>query len=419
MATGKSIAVGVAVLAAGCAIGWLAAAPSSHEVAAGTDKLVATTAERDDARTALEALRVEASKAHDDAGRQSARVRALETSLRDERAARTNAEDQLAKLVTKAPAGPKVPRKARFSEPGFDEVLAKLDWDSVGEHFGAMPSALGSLLTALAEGKKPEDLPPETTEGLTKHNGPLVTVAVKLMQGKVPGTGANGAFTHPAFMANAMAAALENLNLPLSDAQAARVEEISRRFVAEDVERLGRYDDATMQIKKIEEEGGLRDRFFTEARTVLSAEQLEALSPAAVRDRLQFDLFSSGILLYTVTRPMKYDSAVQFGGDVAKALSSSLRLTDEQKTKFAVIAAEWAAELPKDITTRTNDPLDKLGILRNHNALVSAGQTRRLIERAVNDLQLAGDSLNGARKWGVILMPSPSGGEAPGADDGR
>ena len=409
MGAGKVLAVGVVAFVAGVGAGWILASPDPQIAADQATKLATATKTADDAREAVTSLRSEVLRAHDEVTKQTARARELETKLADADAARVLAQAEVAKAPAPASAdGVSAKRRARFSEPAFDAALATLDWDSVGEHFAAMPAPLAALLTALGEGKSPQDLPPETTEGLTKHNGPLVTVAVKLMQAKVPGTGANGAFTHPAFMSNAMAAALDDHGLPLTADQANRIQEITHRFVAEDQQRLGAYNDTTMQIRKIEEECLLRERFFVEARVVLTQEQRDALSPPAVRDRLQFDLFSSGVLLYTVTRGVKYESATQFAGEVAKSLQGALRLSDEQKAKFRDITLEWAAALPKDITTPTGDALDKLGVLHVHAALVSASQTRALVERAVNDLQLAGDSLTGARKWGAILMPLPT-----------
>ncbi len=410
MGAGKTAVVGVVALVAGGAIGWLASAPKVEEAQKRVAALEPVVKERDDAKEAVSNLRAETQKAHDEVQRLAARDRELSAQIRDLQTSLDAAKSEVAKLTAPAaPAGaPADGRKQRLSHPAFDEVLGKLDWNGVSEHIGAMTKVLSDLGVALSEGKSPDELPPETSESITKHNGPLVTVAVRLMQAKVPGTGANGSFTHPAFMSNAIIAVLEGAGKPLSADQTTRIAEISTRYVAEDAARLLRYDDSTFQIRKVEEEGDLRDRFFQEARGVLTAEQLELVSPAATRDRLQFDLFSAGILMYTVTRPVPFKSAVEFAETVAKSVGGPLRLNDEQKAKVAVIAAEWAAALPAEITRRSENAFDKAGMLPTRNSLISATETRKLIERIARDLDLQGESLAGARRFGIVLMPQPN-----------
>lgn len=417
MGAGKTAAVGVVALVAGGAIGWLVSAPKVEEAQKRVAALEPIVKERDDAKEAVSSLRAETQKAHDEAQRLGARDRELSAQIRDLETALAAAKAELEKAKTPAAVSgaPAESPRQRLSHPAFDEVLGKVDWNGVSEHIGAMTKVLADLGVALSEGKSPDQLPPETTESITKHNGPLVTVAVRLMQAKVPGTGANGSFTHPAFMSNAIIAVLEGAGKPLSADQTTRIGEISKRYVAEDAARLLRYDDSTFQIRKVEEEGDLRERFFQEARGVLTAEQLELVSPAATRDRLQFDLFSAGILMYTVTRPVPFTSAVDFAETVAKSLGGPLRLSDEQKAKVAVITAEWAAALPAEITRRSDNAFDKAGMLPTRNSLISATETRKLIERVARDLDLQGDSLAGARRFGAVLMPNPNTGGA--ADD--
>lgn len=420
MGAGKTAVVGVVALVAGGAIGWLVSAPKVEEAQKRVAALEPVVKERDDAKEAVSNLRSETQRAHDEVQRLAARDRELSAQVRDLQTALDAAKADLAKA--KAPAAGAAgaaaeARKQRLSHPAFDDVLGKVDWNGVSEHIGAMTKVLSDLGVALSEGKSPDELPPETSESITKHNGPLVTVAVRLMQAKVPGTGANGSFTHPAFMSNAIIAVLEGAGKPLSDDQMTRISEISKRYVAEDAARLSRYDDATFQIRKVEEEGDLRERFFQEARGVLTAEQVELVSPAATRDRLQFDLFSAGILMYTVTRPVPYTTPAKFAEDVAKSLGGPLRLSDEQKTKLAVIAAEWTAALPGDITRPSENPFDKAGMLPTRNSLISATETRKLLERVARDLELQGDSLTGARRWGVVLMPQPNTRGGEGEDE--
>lgn len=409
MGAGKTAVVAVAALVAGGAIGWFVAAPKVEEAQQRVAALEPVVKERDDAKEAVASLRAETQKAHDEVQRLTARDRELSAQVRELQTALDAAKAAAQKpKPTGDLAVPAGAAKQRLSHPAFDEVLGKVDWNGVSEHIGAMTKVLSELGVALSEGKSPDQLPPETSESITKHNGPLVTVAVRLMQAKVPGTGANGSFTHPAFMSNAIIAVLEGAGKPLSDDQMTRISEISKRFVAEDAARLARYDDSTFQIRKVEEEGDLRERFFQEARGVLTAEQVELVSPAATRDRLQFDLFSAGILMYTVTRPVPYKGAAEYAETVAKSLGGPLRLSDEQKTKLTVIAAEWAAALPADITRRSENAFDKMGMLPTRNSLISATETRKLLERVARDLELQGDSLAGARRWGVVLMPQPN-----------
>src|SRR5437773_9396627 len=105
--------------------------------------------------------------------------------------------------------------------------------------------------------KAGEDLPGEEIGKLQQHNGPLVAAAVKVMK-ELPGTGANGSFTHPAFMANAIAATLDAAGKPLTPEQATAVEALARQFSDEDARRLQGYDASAYALQKTYDEAELR-----------------------------------------------------------------------------------------------------------------------------------------------------------------
>jgi hypothetical protein len=160
-------------------------------------------------------------------------------------------------------------------------------------------------------------------------------------------------------------------------------------------------------MKKLVEEGDLKDRFFDRVREILSVAQLDAISPPVTRDRLAADLWSEGLLWVTVTRPVRFEKKEQLVETTSRSLGTMFKLDDAQKTKVAAIAADWAARLPQPLVERKPDALEALGMSPADLVADAAAETRRLVERIATDLALSGDQLTAARNWGVVFLPVP------------
>ncbi|MHC4821375.1 MAG: hypothetical protein ACYTDX_06615, partial [Planctomycetota bacterium] len=150
----------------------------------------------------------------------------------------------------------------------FDEfeVLNEVDWDSVGDSLGKMIPIIEDMAAAGREGRK---LDMNEVGKIATLNASLIKAAVSL-DGKIPGSGINGSFTHPAFQANAIASALAAAGLPLDKAQTDQLAALGRKYTDSEAARNRGYGDETWALTKIIDETREKDRFFAEAFGVLN-----------------------------------------------------------------------------------------------------------------------------------------------------
>jgi hypothetical protein len=367
-----------------------------HQVAAMTSDL----ADRD-ARAKRQADEFESKlrAAQKDAAESRKEVERLTTELEPAKAAAAKASAPPA-LTASAPA----PKGPRFAFGQF-ATLSQVDWKTVGENLNAMTP----LVTKISEKlKKDGELPGEEYGKLQQHNGPLIAAAVKVMK-ELPGTGANGSFTHPAFQVNAIAAALDAAGKPLTDAEASALEKIGREFSDEDARRLQGYDASAYALQKTIDEADLRRRFFDAAFAALAEDQRDALTPPAVKGQLGFDLYSDGLLWMTVLRPLSFkekdvDALVTAAAGV---LNTALKIPREQQDTARGVIAKWARDLPASLVAAP----EGAGADRDRSVepiREGAKQTVALLQRLVLDLKLEGAQADAARKWPVVLQPAPS-----------
>jgi RNA polymerase sigma factor (sigma-70 family) len=251
-----------------------------------------------------------------------------------------------------APAGPTIAAApaadaakaapAAFSFGEYDAVLGEVDWKSVGTNTRAMAPLIESLWESSRTGK-PLDL--EGVGRIQEHNGALIRAATKIA-GKIPGTGVNGAYTHPAFMSHSIAATLEAAGLPLTEAQAKGLASVGREFSEKEKARAAGYDDRALLLQKVLDEAELKDRFFEAAFALLTPEQAQTLTPPAVKGILGMDLFSSGLLLATVVAPVPAADRAAFVEGIVRTAGGRLGIVEEKRGDLRRVVGEWAATCP-------------------------------------------------------------------------
>lgn len=298
--------------------------------------------------------------------------------------------------------------KTHFAFDRHAKSLAAVDWKTVAENVGAFPPLVQQVLQALREGR---EVSPEAAGELQRRNGPLVTVALRL-GADIPGTGANGKFTHPAFSANAMASTLASLGKPLSAAQLTALEAVARRASDEDEERRAAYKDDVPALRRIADEADLRRRFYESARALLTPEQLETLSPAEIRDRLACDLWCEGLLWLQFARPVQASAPADLAKAALPAVAGMLRLSDADRARAEPIVADWAAKYPAAVLARPHDAYEKAFWVKCSVVAAAAESTLQLTQRLVRELDLSGPQAAGARSSQAVLVPVPT----PGAD---
>jgi hypothetical protein len=300
----------------------------------------------------------------------------------------------------------------RFAFPEFGEAIAKVDWKSVGRNTRAMVPLISSLRDA-AGSKEPPDL--AEIGKIQKHNAALIEEAAKIM-GKVPGIGANGAFTHPAFQVNSMAATLDAAGLPLTDAQAKALGQVGTEFTEKEKARAAGYTDATWELQKVIDEADLKDRFFEAAFAVLTPEQRNALVPAGTKGLVGFDLYSSGLMLAQLLAPVQTKGRDDYAAKTAQSLGNRTGLGEEQKAEVQRVVAEWAATLPEEWFTKEfertiGQPLIPVALVAE-----SARRDLALLQRIVREMPVPEEKAKALRRTSFILFPMLDRDGGPGGE---
>jgi len=338
---------------------------------------------------------------------------------REEEERTRRAQDELAALREEAttgasredvgPAPDPVPARIpgeqgpAFFADDYEGALREVNWDVVGKNLSQMMVLIPKIAGSLARNESPgaDDL-----GRVQQLNGPLVTAALKVQE-NLPGVGANGKFSDPSFMINAMSTTLSVAGKPLSEAQANALESTAKTWMARDRRRREAYDESTWLIRQLYEESELKDRFFAEAFSHLSREQVETLSPPDVRGRVRLDIFSSAILFTTLSRPDFFDTKEGLLESTLRGISGTLRLSDEERDQARPMIATWTESLPDELLEHETDALDQHGLIHVSLVQKAARHQERLVKELASTLELDEERRAGMRRYPVIHVPIP------------
>jgi hypothetical protein len=287
--------------------------------------------------------------------------------------------------------------------PGLDSALAEVDWDEVGSNVIRMRPDLDAFAESRAHGT---NLAPEVLRRIQTHNRPLVMAALTFEGGLKSGD-PNTAYTHPAFLSNAIVAALENAKMPLSDAQQKAVAEVAVRYTEEETKRKAAYAPDTWELQKILDEAELRDRFYDETFALLTPEQQAALVNPALRGRVGVDLFSSGLTWQMRQMPLLFRDVDQLAELVVARIVASLGgdWTDVQKDDLARLVAEWLATWPRGTLETVADPYALAGMTPTLYVRESGRRQLAFLQSLGAALSFEPARLQALRAGGIVYVP--------------
>ncbi len=289
--------------------------------------------------------------------------------------------------------------------PAVRDALAATDWPAVAENLAAMLPVADEIVGALARGERPSA---ESIGRSQELNGPLITIAMRLEAAGVPGTGANGAFTHPAFMSNAIAASLEALGMPLDSAQQAALGHVGAEFARRERQRVAARTVDAVKLRRLVEEAEQKRDYFAAARALLSDEQRNALCPPAVRGRVAADLFSEGLVWVGRAQPLTYRDEAH----LAELIEARLLGDADETARGAArdIVAAWVAALPREIVDHHADALDRVGMVDAAYTTTCARHVAALTETLLRDGGVSAGAAARLRDLGgtVVLFRAPS-----------
>lgn len=332
-----------------------------------------------------------------------ARLQQRLTEATTERTAAAPTTNDVAATPTEAAATPPPAAvSAAFVDARYAEVLAKVDWAKIGEVTKEMQPMLVELLKQAAETGKPST---ELALKLQELNGKLVSQVPAMLQSGAPGFGPNGAYTHPLFVANSLAATLAAGGKTLDPNQLAAIDGLVKSFAAE--------NDAVaaaprgFELERLLAETEMKDRFFAEVTSRLTPDQQAMLYP---RDMAEYDganLFGTGLMVRPYAAAIPAKDPADFARLASNRMTEDLGLDDAAAARVRSIleaSATRATEsfsMPVDATEKTLRMMRKG---RAAAALRAQIEAMRAIER---DGGLTPDQLAKLRKAQQILVPIP------------
>jgi len=254
--------------------------------------------------------------------------------------------------MAEAKPPPADPRAFRFGlsekTPTFDQA----DWASLAGHMTAMTAAIPGLMDVLASGKQPDA---GSLAKIQEHNMPLAAFAIQAAN-ELAGTGPNGAYTHPAVIANLMRAALAEAKDPLTPEQEAAIHALGLAWAGEMERAVASYGATTLALRKTVDEVDAKIRFLNAARATLTATQQAILFPAATTGRVQLDLLSPG-LVYIMRQPVMSGTRESLETQLLTGLTGLAGATEPEGAPHAWIARAWLDALPGALQPRgARDP---------------------------------------------------------------
>jgi hypothetical protein len=307
-----------------------------------------------------------------------------------------------------APAAPKRPlaerAKPRFHVEGHDDLDAR-DWQEIAEAY----LELGPVQRDLTENPEP---PPVERPSPDRPMPPrLAKVANAMERFRASAVDApderfkRGLLTdvsHPAFGANLIAATLDLVKMPLTEAQAARIGELAREAtpVVDAADPPILPDDGSYRLDHIVAKAEAVDGFYYQAFSALTREQGEAVSPEKWRNRARTDPLSSGSMWTGIANLQPYAELPELVDRMTDGIMHHFHIQDRREELHAIVAA-WAAELGYD-------PAEELELKQAPRTSRLTRDARRmtvLMRKVVGDLKLPPEAVEDARSEPSFYVP--------------
>lgn len=209
----------------------------------------------------------------------------------------------------------------------YADALKDIDWELMGKTTLEMQPLMAELVRAMQEDG---EVPPELAIKIQQLNANLLGQVPDLLEAGLPGTGANGAYTHPIVVSNVLANTLQAAGQPLDAAQTSALEGLVRSFGVElDSVEGGQYEfDAEKILREIE----TKERFYEEMSSRLTPEQFATIFPEGTTELDGVSLFGTGLMSRQFINPIAAKDASEFARRTGSRLGEELRL-DEANTK--------------------------------------------------------------------------------------
>lgn len=307
-------------------------------------------------------------------------------------------QDQVAENKASDPIGP------TFSSDELSQVLAKIDWGLLGTNMKDMVPLLAKLGEAINNGETP-DL--DDMAEIQRLNADLINIAKTISDGKVPGSGINGAFTHPVVVANQLSAVLSAAGQALNEDQRSALDRVMKEFAARDQNLRLAEGDSEFQLENLAQEARLKHEFYTQAKGLLNKDQFGVLYNEGSAGRTSLDMFDSGLMLGQYAKPMSATDAKSLAAKTSRAMTSQLGLTGEAATQLNGIISEWSKSYPSTYWETKADTLERKGMMKTSRIREALGRHVELTRMILGKITLTPAQRKKLIQGRLILVPIP------------
>ncbi len=291
--------------------------------------------------------------------------------------------------------------KFTFADPRYADVLAKVDWQLMGEVTKEMQPLLVKMLEALEE---TGEVPPELAVQIQQLNSKLVAQVPAMLESGAPGFGTNGNYTHPLFVANTLASTLAAGGLALDPAQQAKIAGLVQSFSIEnEIIDKSQHEYALEQLLA---ETEMKERFYQEVGSRLTPEQHAQIYPEGA-DHDGANLFGTGLMTRPYAQPIPAKNATDFARLASNRLGEQLGL-DEATAGAVRGIVERMASAATDLWQHPADNTEtKLHMLRS-GRMTTALRHQLAIMREINrQVNLTPEQKQKLAKMRGVLVPLP------------
>ena len=248
---------------------------------------------------------------------------------------------------------PRDPRAFRFGVPGQAPSFDRAEWKALAGHMEELTGHLAKLKDTVTSGKQPSAA---DVAAIRKSNAPLASFAVSF-GADLEDLTANGAYTHPAVVANLIRAALAEAAMALSEEQEISIQALGNAWIGEQ-ERVdaGFPSDAPLLAKTVQEVDA-KLRFLASLQPVLTQAQRAVLFPPETTGRLKLDLLSPA-LVYVLSYPVQATGADDMEQRLVTQLFRHAAEQVEDLEPYAWIGREWVDAIPGAATPQAQTSID-------------------------------------------------------------
>ncbi len=267
-----------------------------------------------------------------------------------------------------------------FTDDTHGEALAALDWKMMGEVTNEMGPMLVELAAAMERDGK---LPMDVIAKIQALNSKLVAQVPALMESGLPGSGPNGAYTHPLVSANILAKTLEAAGLSMDAGQRAEIAGLVRAFSAEANAVADSVHD--VDLERMASEAETKDRFFREVSSRLTPEQYRVMFPEGADRYEGTSLFHSSLFTRPFTEGVPASNPAEFARSVSWKLGEQIGLDEGASNQVRAIVERMSGspELWQDKASSVETELHMLRGGRTRAAMQNQIAIMREVARQV------------------------------------